>query len=553
MASPVAKLVKGVKRRVRAVAYGSPIYQMVLEQGPLPPRFAVLIPDKWPGDAKLGQTLIGGSESLFDDRISSMSLAGGKWQPFSSHSWLRDLRAVGTNPARKRARELLNQWLDENDHWNEAEWSPEVLGERVANWIGFHDFYNPDNVDVYDPALASKLAASATRQTRHLLRMLPDGLTGMDDFGALRGAIYACLCLEGEDRALGFAMDVLRRKMANEILQDGGHVSRDPLQHVRALRHLIDIRAALRTAGVKAQRHDEDLTMAIGRMVPAMKFFRHGDGFLALFNGGCEGDNIEIDAILSASETKGRALRRLPATGYERVIAGRSLLLIDIGMPPQKPYDAMAHAGLLSFEFSSGRERLIVNCGHPRVRGQPDEKDWGKAMAATAAHTALTVADTNACEVMADATGIGRRAAVMNVQRYEQNGASCVEAVHDGYLNRFRIVHRRQIELSAQGDELKGTEELSGGNAVDFALRWHIHPSVQVSLLHGGKAALLRTPSGIGWKLRVEGGELGLESSIYCGGRHPRRSMQLKAGGITRKTRASIVKWSLTRERPAGG
>src|SRR5271169_4649494 len=97
------------------------------------------------------------------------------------------------------------------------------------------------------------------------------------------------------------------------------------------LRTLIDIRAALRAAQMEVPH---ELTAVIERMVPALKLFRHGDGGLALFNGGHESSALEMDAVLTLSAARGRVLRRLPQTGYERVTAGRSLLLVDVGAPP---------------------------------------------------------------------------------------------------------------------------------------------------------------------------------------------------------------------------
>jgi uncharacterized heparinase superfamily protein len=71
---------------------------------------------------------------------------------------------------------------------------------------------------------------------------------------------------------------------------------------------------------------------------------------------------------------------------------------------------------------------------------------------------------------------------------------------------------------------------------------------VQASLSHGGQTALLRTPSGGGWRLRVENETLSLESSVYCGTAQPRRTMQIKASGVTQEG-DSFVTWSLMRER----
>jgi uncharacterized heparinase superfamily protein len=75
-----------------------------------------------------------------------------------------------------------------------------------------------------------------------------------------------------------------------------------------------------------------------------------------------------------------------------------------------------------------------------------------------------------------------------------------------------------------------------------------LHPLIDVALTHSNHAALLRTPSGSGWRLRIEGRTLSLEPSVYCGSGIPRRSLQLKISGITETPTTEII-WSLVREK----
>ena len=98
-------------------------------------------------------------------------------------------------------------------------------------------------------------------------------------------------------------------------------------------------------------------------MAPMLRFFRHGDRRLALFNYSLEEDGVLIDLVLTRSETKGRAPPHAPDTGFDRLQAFKSLVLIDTGKPPPRGFDDHAHAGPLSFELSHERERIIANCG----------------------------------------------------------------------------------------------------------------------------------------------------------------------------------------------
>ena len=103
-------------------------------------------------------------------------------------------------------------------------------------------------------------------------------------------------------------------------------------------------------------------------------------------------------------------------SGYQRIEAGQSVVLMDTGSPPALTLSAEAHAGCLSFELSAHAQRLVVNCGLP-------------------------------------ATGRGNWASCHGDARPGRE-AIRIRAVHDGYSDRFAIIHQRTITLAADGARL---------------------------------------------------------------------------------------------------
>ncbi len=527
---PAARILKKVRRGVKNVAYGNPLYQKMLASGAAPGRLHFTLPDAWPGDARAGLALIGSQRSLFEHTF-----------PLHPSMALRNLRAVGTDVARHTALSMIENWLQHYDEWNDAEWAPDVMGTRIAGWVGFYEFY----ASAASPEFIARLTGSLQRQYKHLMRTLTSSLTGTAGLSAIKGLVFGGLNFEDGEKALGIACDLLNRQLSEEVLPDGGLISRSPSAQLHSLRHLIDIHMAFKAGAVEVP---EIVTTSINAMVPALRMLRHGDGSLALFHGSTHEITLLIDADIMKESVKSRILRRLPNMGYERLTAGRSLLIADCAAPPPNDHDALAHAGLLSFEFSHGRERLIVNCGS--VDG--GSADWRLACAATAAHSTMTIEDTNACEIL-ESGGIGSSTRV-TTQRYEQDGVQCIEMTHDAYRAAYGMTHQRLLMLAADGDELRGREVLTGGPGRAFTLRWHLHPSVQTSLTHGGQTALLRTTSGSGWRMRTGGNKqdqlytIEMEPSVYCGSGAPRRSLQLKISGITQGTETAIW-WVLAKEK----
>jgi len=297
----------------------------------------------------------------------------------------------------------------------------------------------------------------------------------------------------------------------------------------------------------------EALQNAIDRMAPMLRLFRHGDGRLAQFNDTSEEYGALADLLLTRSEVRGRPPLSAPHSGFQRLQCGKTIVIVDTGAPSPQGLDHHAHAGTLSFEMSVGRERLIVNCG--AYRGA--SPDWRRAARNTAAHSTVIVADTNSAEILADFT-IGHRPSVGTTTRAEAEGSLWIAASHDGYAAEFGLTHSRQLFLSADGDDLRGEDNLtgkqgkSGSAGASFAIRFHLHPTVQVSLSQDGGAALLRLASGTGFRLRAQGAQMSLAESVYLGSGEMKKTQQIVLSGHVGAepdgTAGATVKWAIRRE-----
>ncbi len=78
-------------------------------------------------------------------------------------------------------------------------------------------------------------------------------------------------------------------------------------------------------------------------------------------------------------------------------------------------------------------------------------------------------------------------------------------------------------------------------------MRFHLHPTVDATLIEDGGGARLVLPSGAVWRLRAAGAALGLDDSVYLGSGEPRKSRQIVLTGSTGPSGAT-VRWALRRE-----
>ncbi|WP_408858552.1 heparinase II/III family protein [Acidiphilium sp. PA] len=509
-----------------------------LRGGGVPDAPALPVRDPWPGEPGRGARIIKG-ELEYRGALRPLRPGGFTASDASplmlahihGFSWLRDLRALGTDAARSRARALITDWIG-CDQLPALVTAPPVSGARLTAWLGHYDFFAASADDDFRQMLMGRLVHDA----RHLAAALPVEARDGRAFTAIKGLIAASVALPEHAAFLPRALKFLVPEITRQILPDGSHAERSPAAHLAALQDLTEIRALLQSARAEAP---PQLPGTIERMAVALRALRHADGGLALFNGTAEDWPNLIDLVLSQAGRTGRSNVSLAQSGFHRLSAGKTTIIIDAGAPPGQGMDRFAHAGTLAFEFSVGRERLIVNCG----AAPASATDWCDALRATAAHSTLIIADVSSSEIRPE--GLGRRPSSVELTRHEANGAHWLEASHDGWKKPFDAIHRRRLYLSESGEDLRGEDSVEAGQPQPFTLRFHLHPNVTASIQQDNEAALLRLPSGQGWRLRAGGAALTVEESIYFGGTEPRRAEQI----VLTSTQDGLqqVKWALTK------
>ncbi|MBI1214721.1 MAG: hypothetical protein GC185_02755, partial [Alphaproteobacteria bacterium] len=439
-------------QKLGEIALGSPLAGLTMPQR-IPENLIVVPPDPWSGDAQRGRDMIAG---VFRFAGQTLAKEGLSWKPedakpewvaeLHGFEWLRDLRSAGGDRARRMARDMVANWLFRfrkpgDTTADDTAWRADVTGARISAWISFHDFFCASADDDF----RRDYFASLVRQSRYLGKALQGagagGLCGIDLMRALKGLAYSGIALEEGHERLEQAFAVILREMREQILPDGGHISRSPQATFEFMRILVDLRTALSAARLEMP---EELQHAIDRVAPAVKFFRHADGALCHFNGGQEGNAHICEATLMQSGARGRAMKSLPHCGYEKIQLGRSSLVMDVGLPLVSRYADRAQAGLLSFEYAFGKDRVIVNCGTSAVKGK-----WRELLRSTAAHSTMVVDHRNACQF--DDAGLLSSRPEIEHRRHEDHDIAMIEASHTGYTPRYGLTHRRCIRLHEAG------------------------------------------------------------------------------------------------------
>jgi len=521
---------------IRQRLFRSGVYDLTLRPNQTPP---VLSPPLlFPGNGDRGRAYALGDLTVtlrslresHDDQRKSAS-------PVDRFQWLADLQASGLETAAVVARELTALWIEDQPGWAPGSWGLDILAARLSAWLGCDVFLRSGS----DPAFNALYLKALHRQARHLNQAVRLGEETGDGFGISKALVYCAIMLPPSGAKAETSLGHLENRIEAEVLPDGGHRSRNPSTQLVALRNLIEVRGLLANAGTGIPVW---LQITIDRMAPLLRTFRHGDGGLCLFNGAVPLPEGEIVRVLEAAQAKGRAVANASHSGFQRLSAGKTLLIMDAGITEPGGRPTGGHAGTLSFEMSSAKRRVVVNCGVPQASGGA----LGDICRGTAAHSTLVVENTNSTELLDGGQMGPRRAACQGTKRTEIDKNMLVESGHDGYLRPFGLLHKRALFLSADGSDIRGEDTLSGPGKNHGVLRFHLHPDVQATRLEGGKSLLLRVGKTQGWRFRTSGSGIELEDSLYFGDGERRQTVQIVVPVVHREP-SSVIKWSFQREK----
>ena len=464
--------------------------------------------------------------------------------------WLRHLRAADTALTRANARALVDDWISNPPSGRSVGRRPDVVARRVISLLSQAPLVLSDT----DGKFYRRYLRGLARDIRHLRYAVLDTADGVPRLQVLIALCYAALCLANQAKHIRPATRKLSEELQRQILPDGGHISRNPGALIDLLIDLLPLRQTFAARNIPPP---PALLNAIDRMMPMLRFFRHGDGSFALFNGMSSAPSDLVATLLAYDDTHGVPMANMPHTGYQRLDAGTMTVIMDTGPPPPANVSQDAHAGCLSFELSSGSNRIVVNCGMPTT----GRDNWRVFARSTAAHSTLTYHDTSSCQfvelsamkrLLHGAPIVSGPSLVESYREAVPNG-ELLTTSHDGYLSRFGVVHRRILMAAQDGSRLDGEDTLSTGpgrrikgHDSDYALRFHLHPSVKASHLSDARGVMLVLPSREVWIFEAMDDRVELEDSVFLAGNDgPRRTAQIVIRQEARQ--ASSIRWSFAR------
>jgi uncharacterized heparinase superfamily protein len=441
-----------------------------------------VVSGQWMPPIAKRQSMYGPQRFIFLNHEGSVQSAADWNSPVQEKLWLYNLHYFDDLTAEQFAqrsiwhRDLFDRWIVENPVMQGNGWEPYPVSLRVVNWIKWA---------LAGSELREAWITSLAIQTRWLEGRLEWHILGNHLFANAKALIFAGLFFEGPEamRWLDKGLSILATELGEQILADGGHFELSPMYHAIILEDVLDLINVSRAfPGHVSSDHVNHWCNAADRMRRWIACMTHPDGEIAFFNDAAFGIAPERSAIedyggrlgLAPTKELNETVTQLDASGYIRVAKNDATVFLDVAAIGPDYLPGHSHADTLSFEFSLGINRIVVN-GGTSCYGDGLQRQIERA---TAAHSTVEIDGKNSSDVWAGFR-VGRRARVL-ARTVRNNPTTSVACCHNGYtILPGRPLHCR--EWSFPDGCLKIIDTVIGGAGRAVA-RFHLAPEVEVSI-----------------------------------------------------------------------
>ena len=410
---------------------------------------------------------------------------------------------------------IVDQWINNFSNYNEKYWTLDIITARLINWISSYEiiFKNSDLI------FRSKVINNIVKQAKHLFKNINLINTGIEKIKSLAALILVGNSFEQYEEYTQFGLKNLEDEISNFINKDGFVKTKNPEDLFWTLYFLVLVKEWLI---LSRKQTPAFINIYINSLGICLKFLRFSNGDLPLFNGA---NQINTERFYEYLESRGYEFEDMENIfcGYAKIKSKKIEIFIDANNPPSMLHSKNYQAGPLSFELVSNGVKFVCNSGSGKNLG---EKLFYLS-SSTAAHSTVTINDTSSCifqknKLIRKYFGnslIEKHKIFKKEFKSDKEFVQCIVG-HDGYQERFKILHERQITLFKNKTHIEGIDNLNCKNLenknLTFSVRFHIHPDIRITKTMGNDI-LLSSTNGEGWIFRSPQIPTKIEKNLYFG------------------------------------
>ena len=442
--------------------------------------------------------------------------------------------------SKKTTQTVINNWIKKNDRFNKKSWDFDITSKRIISWLSNHRLTYEDCEEDFK----KRFNQSIQKQTNHLLNEIKNFSEVENKIVGCAAIILAGLAYKDDSKYLISGLNLLKKIIKSSINNDGFPKSRNIKQLIFYLKYFIIIREWFKESQNTIPEYIDETIYYLGQ---SYAFIWQNVNQDILFNGNYISNNNEFDQYLKRfgyvfkNESK-------EVAGYAILKNRRIILTMDIGDSPNNNYSKFYQSGALSFEIISNGKKLITNSGYFDNK----ENKLNKLSRSTALQSTLSIEDHSSCDYKkSDKSNliVEKGIRIINKKVIFENNYWKISGSHDGYLKKFKTIHKRDIEFYPEQMKFIGYDKLlrkDQSKDLKFDIRFHLNPNTKVMKTQDNKSILIELENE-GWKFNCENFNINIDNGLYLGIKNSYNDNQnICVSGISKEENQTI-KWEITK------
>jgi uncharacterized heparinase superfamily protein len=470
-------------------------------------------------------------ESIWQNNINSKD-----YEKLNNFFWFFSL---DLKSSKETTRSVITNWINNNDQYNSKSWDFDITSKRIISWLSTHQLSYEDANQVY----RLKFDHIIQKQANHLLNEINNSDEVENKMIGCAAIILTGLAYQDDKNYLSSGLGLLKKIIKSSIDNQGFPKSRSINQLNFYLKYFIIIREWFKESQNLVPEYIDETIYYLGSNYA---FIWQNIGHDILFNGNYVSNNAEFDQYLKRFGYKFKNENKELA-GYAILKNKMITLAMDVGSSPNKSHSADYQSGALSFEVISNGKKLISNSGY-----YSDKKNrLNKLSKSTALQSTLIIEDYSSCGFKKKESGFivnkGLKVTKKNIILKENYWK--ISSAHDGYFQKFGIMHERDIEFYPEQLKFIGLDKILKNNTkknIKFDIRFHLDPTSKVMKTQDNKSILIELEDE-GWKFSCSNYDINIDNGLYFGNKNSYKENQnIFISGITDKVDHAI-KWEITK------
>jgi len=459
------------------------------------------------------------------------------YKNLNSFFWLfsLDLRS-----SKKDTQSIISQWIDRNHRYSSKSWEVDIVAKRIVAWISNARLTYEDGSAEYK----NKFNTVIKKQINHLINEI-EGSEWVDDkIIGCAAIILTGLSYKDKDEYLKTGLSLLKKLAKFSFNNDGFPKSRSIRQLCFYLKYFILIREWFKESQNEIPNFINENIYYLGQ---AYVFCWQNNKVNLLFNGNTETNNFDFDNYLKkfgySFKNQSNELG-----GYAALKNKKISLVMDVGSSPDKKFSSNYQAGALSFEIISNGKKLICNSGY----FQNHNHQLNELSKSSAIHSTLILDDRSSCKfnkTKNESSKISYGLKILKKNIVFEKNYWKINASHDGYLKKYRVVHEREIEFYPEQIKFVGHDKIISRDNIKnlkFDIRFHLEPNIKIMKTQDNRSILIDL-DGEGWKFNSDNNNMNIDNGLYFGKKESFDDNQnIVISGMTNDENQTI-KWEITK------